>query len=46
MNLTSMFVCISQGSPCFQFTEKLNHSNSEKAYLVVCGRLLAVCGRL
>ena len=46
MKLKSMFAYISQASPCFQFTKKLNNWNSEKVYLFVCGYLLAVCGRL
>ena len=46
MKLTSMFAYISQASPCFQFTKKLNNWNLEKVYLFVCGYLLVVCGRL
>ena len=41
-----MFTYIFQDPSCFQFTKKSNNSNSEKAFLVVCGYLLVVCGRL
>ena len=41
-----MFAYICEALPCFQFMKKLNNWNSEKVYLVVCGRLLVVCGGL
>ena len=41
-----MFTCISQAPPCFQFTKKINNSNSEKIYLVVGGCLLVIGGCL
>ena len=46
-----MFIYICQAPRFFQFTKKLNNSNSEKVYLVAYGcllvffdRLLVLCG--
>ena len=41
-----MFLYICQALPHFQFTGKVNNWNWEKVYLVVCCRLLVVCGVL